>query len=314
MLVVLRVGVGRLRAPLGLAAEADEVLARPLVAREDARGQGQLGAHVGDGHALGEREGGHPGAGVLEDLPAAAAHREPAEQLEDDVLRRHPGGERAGEPYADHGGHGEVVRAAPHGHRHVETAGADGEHPGRATQRRVAVGTEQRFPRSGETLQVHLMADAIAGLGKDGPVASRGCLHVPVVVGIARIDLVDVVVDVGHRSPGHHPREPHGLELEKGPGPVGVRQQNLVDGDPDFLADYRLAGDEALLDELAREAAAHPQRWPRGTQARARGPTYSARGRMRRLSSCCSMMLAVHPATRPAAMTGVKRSTGMPRE
>ena len=80
---------------------------------------------------------------------------------------------------------------------------------------------------------------------------------IPVVVGVARVDLVDVVVDVGHHARRHHAGEAHGLELEEGHGAVGVGEQHLVDGDPDLLAGHGLAGDEVLLDELAREAPAH---------------------------------------------------------
>ncbi len=42
------------------------------------------------------------------------------------------------------------------------------------------------------------------------------------------------------------------------------------------------------------------------------GPVYSARGRMRRLSSSCSMTCAAHPAMRLMAKIGVKRSMSMP--
>ncbi len=42
------------------------------------------------------------------------------------------------------------------------------------------------------------------------------------------------------------------------------------------------------------------------------GPTYSARGRIRRLSSSCSMTCAVQPLTRETANTGVNKSTSIP--
>src|SRR5437667_11259663 len=42
------------------------------------------------------------------------------------------------------------------------------------------------------------------------------------------------------------------------------------------------------------------------------GPTYSARGRMRRLFAYCSSTCAVHPEIRLTAKIGVKRSIGIP--
>src|SRR6056297_1113973 len=44
-----------------------------------------------------------------------------------------------------------------------------------------------------------------------------------------------------------------------------------------------------------------------------RGPTYSARGRMRRLPSHCSSRCAVQPVTRLIAKIGVYRSDSIPR-
>src|SRR5205085_11015847 len=45
---------------------------------------------------------------------------------------------------------------------------------------------------------------------------------------------------------------------------------------------------------------------------RSAGPTYSDRGRMRRLLSCCSVTCAHQPATRDAANSGVFNSGGKP--
>ena len=50
-----------------------------------------------------------------------------------------------------------------------------------------------------------------------------------------------------------------------------------------------------------------------GTQLRPRSPMYSLSGLISRLSACCSMTCAVHPAIRLAEKTGVNRSVGMPR-
>src|SRR5438445_1132472 len=78
----------------------------------------------------------------------------------------------------------------------------------------VAVGAEQRLPGHREALEVHLVADAVAGLGEDRAVAARGGLEVAVVVGVARVHLVDVGGDVGDEARRHDVREARGLELE----------------------------------------------------------------------------------------------------
>ena len=50
-----------------------------------------------------------------------------------------------------------------------------------------------------------------------------------------------------------------------------------------------------------------------GTGCGGGGPTYSALGRMSRLSAACSRMCAHHPITRLEANVGVNRSRGMPQ-
>ncbi len=55
------------------------------------------------------------------------------------------------------------------------------------------------------------------------------------------------------------------------------------------------------------------QRSAIGTHVLPTGPVYSDSGRMSRLSACCSMMCAHHPAIRPSEKMDVPRSAGMPR-
>ena len=147
LLVVLGIGVGSERTPVGAASEPLEVLPRRLVRGEHAGRQRQLGAHVADGRALGERERGDTGSRVLEHLAASAPRRVAAEQLEDHVLRGDPGTELTREPDARHRAAWHVVRPAAHRDRHVEPARADGQHARRAAERRVAVRAEEELAR-----------------------------------------------------------------------------------------------------------------------------------------------------------------------
>ena len=50
-----------------------------------------------------------------------------------------------------------------------------------------------------------------------------------------------------------------------------------------------------------------------GTQVRSASPMYSLSGLISRLSACCSITWAVHPAIRLTEKTGVNRSVGIPR-
>ncbi len=50
-----------------------------------------------------------------------------------------------------------------------------------------------------------------------------------------------------------------------------------------------------------------------GTQVRSAAPMYSLSGLISRLSACCSITCAVHPAILETENTGVNRSVGMPR-
>ena len=130
--------------------EAREVLARDLVRGEDAGGQRQLGAHVGDRRALGQR------AGVAD--ARARRTRRSCRCRPRTVSRRSSSritslavtqGRSA--PVSQRGrraGIGKKYGPPPMAHRHVEAARADGQHARRAAERRVAVGAEQDLARA----------------------------------------------------------------------------------------------------------------------------------------------------------------------
>ena len=69
----------------------------------------------------------------------------------------------------------------------------------------------------------------------------------------------------------------------------------------------------------ARAVPPAPGQYPRthcaasGTQVRSASPMYSLSGLISRLSACCSITCAVHPAILETENTGVNRSVGMPR-
>jgi hypothetical protein len=77
------------------------------------------------------------------------------------------------------------------------------------------------------------------------------------VIGVPRVDLIDVVIGVAHDPRGHGAREAHRLELEPGHRAVGIGQEDLIDRDADFFAGDCFAGDEMAGDEFLGEVLGH---------------------------------------------------------
>ena len=125
--------------------------------------------------------------------------------------------------------HGDVICTAAHGNCNVQTACAHREHTDAAAGRGVAVGTDQGFAGLAETLQMHLVADAVTGAGEAN--ASFFCdrLNKAVVVGVFKAGLQGVVVDIRHGKLGTHARHAHRFKFQIRHGAGGVLGQRLVD-------------------------------------------------------------------------------------
>ena len=143
LLVVLGVVVRQKLRPVVLPALGLEEGAGHLVAGEHGGRRAQLGAHVGDGGALGDGESLEALAGVFHYLAYAALDAQPTQDLKYYVLCRDHGPQRAPELHFADLGHRKVIRPAAHGDRDIEAARADGEHARRAAGGRVAVRAEQ---------------------------------------------------------------------------------------------------------------------------------------------------------------------------
>ena len=176
-----------------------------LVAGEDRGGGAQLGAHVGDGGALGHRQGLHARPGVLHrrlPTPPLTLRRRSTSRmtsLADTMGGSWPVQLRRGTTL----GMSDIVGAAAHGHRHVQPAGADGQHADAAAGGGVAVGAQQGLARAWRSAP-----GAPDGRCRcpDGKTRCRAfwsrCCDVFVVVGVFKAGLQHVVVDVGHRTLG----------------------------------------------------------------------------------------------------------------
>ena len=250
--------VGRQVLPVALALLDAQPLARVLVGREHGRCGSQLGDHVGDRPALGDRQVGGAGAGELEHLVLAPRNAEAAQQLEDDVLGLHPRpSQRVLQVHLDHSRAGDLEGVAGHRHRHVQAAGADRDHPQRARRGRVRVGPHHDLTWLGEALQRHVVRDPVARARVVDPVLARDRLQHAVVVGVLEVQLDHVVVDVLHRPVHPNPRDAELLELHAGHRAGGVLEQGLVDAQGDRLARRQLALHQVLGQDLAGGVLGH---------------------------------------------------------
>ncbi len=223
-------------APLGLEERAGD-----SIAREDRGRHAQFGAHVGDRGALRHAEAGQAGARVFQHTPRVALGRKAAQQMQDHVLGRAPGPQRAGQKHPYDARVLDVKRRARQGQRHVNAARAHGQHPHPAAGRRVRVRAQQGLAGRRKPLEVHLVADSVAGPRKENAVARRHGLQVGMIVGVFVAVLDGVMVHVADREFRGHPRQAHTLELQVDHGAGGVLGQGLVNLQPDFPARFEIA-------------------------------------------------------------------------
>ena len=169
-----------------------------MVVAEDAAGSTDLGAHVADRGLTGGGDAVGSGPDVLDDGTRAALDRQHTSDLQDDILRRRPSAERAGELDADHLRPTNVEREAGHDVDRIGTTDADRDHAQPACVGRVAIGADHHPTGEGVVLQHDLVNDATAGtpetdavLGADG---SQEVVHLS--VGVDRDAEVDEGTDL----------------------------------------------------------------------------------------------------------------------
>ena len=167
-----------------------------FVGGENGGGCAELGAHIGNGCALGDGKRRDALPGVFYDFADAALDGHLAQHFEDDILRGDPGAQLAVQGHAHHFRHGDVVRAAAHCDGDVEAACAEGEHADAAAGGRVGVGADQGFAGCAEAFQVDLVADAVTGFGVVDAMLFGDGADVFVVIGIFKAGLEGIVVDV----------------------------------------------------------------------------------------------------------------------
>ena len=105
----------------------------------------------------------------------------------------------------------------------------------------MAVAAQQRPARPADSLQLHLMADAVAGLAEIDAVLFRHGGNVLMIVRVFKAGLQGIMVDIGHAALRFHPVNAHGFQLQIGHRPRGILRQRLIDPDRNFLARHQLA-------------------------------------------------------------------------
>src|SRR3972149_785469 len=116
----------------------------------------------------------------------------------------------------------------------------------------MAGGADQGGARLTETLQVHLMTDAVSRPGKMNAVLLRDVPQIPVVVCIFKPDLNRVVVDVADREVCFYCRYAHRLELQVGHCTSGILSQCLVYSYSYLVVWYGITGDKMRLNDFLR--------------------------------------------------------------
>ena len=253
--VVLRAVVRGKGSVVALASFRLEETSRDLVRREDRSRCAELGAHICDGRPLGNGKSTDALSGILDYITDAAFDAHNPENFEDNVLGRYPVPEFSAEFYVYDLRVGDIVRAAAHSYRHVETARADGKHADAAAGGRVAVGADQRLARHAEAFKMDLVADAVSGSAEVDPVLLRDGSDESVVVSIFKAGLERVVVYVRDGFLRPDAWDPHCLEFQIRHGAGGVLCQRLVDPETDIRPFFAYPVNDVCVDYLFRKRA-----------------------------------------------------------
>ena len=111
----------------------------------------------------------------------------------------------------------------------------------------MAVRADEGLARLTEPLQMHLVADAVAGAGEVDTVLAAHRLDVAVVVGVLKARLQGVVVDIGNRQLGAHAGDADGFKFKISHGSRGVLCQCLVNAKGNLVSGNHLALNKMLL-------------------------------------------------------------------
>jgi len=139
----------------------------------------------------------------------------------------------------------------------LKAAGADGDLADAAAGGGVAVGAEKGGARFSEALEMHLVADPVAGAGVHRAELRGHGLQIKVIVAVFEADLLCVVVDIRHRQVGSKLADAEGFKLQKRHGAGRVVHEGLIDPDGDFFTRSVVAFPEVRLKHFFNDVPAH---------------------------------------------------------
>ena len=233
-----------------------------FIRREDGGRCAEFRAHVRNRRALRDTQRFHAVADVLHHLADTALDGQPAQDFQNNVLRRNAVGQLAMQAHADDTRARQIIRAAAHRDRNVQSARADGKHPNAATRGRMAVRAEQRVARHAEALQLYLMADTVAGLRAVNAMLFRHRLDVIVVIRIFKASLQRVMVNVRHGLLCLDALDAHRLELQVRHRAGGILRQRLVNADGDFRTGNQFTAEQVRGQDFLGQIHRHEERTP----------------------------------------------------
>ena len=114
----------------------------------------------------------------------------------------------------------------------------------------MRIGSEKGLSRLAETLEMHLMADAVAGLGHVYAVRQRDRLDICVIVGVELTGLEHIVIDIRNAALRLYLVGPYRFELQVRHRTGGVLRESLVYTDGYLRSRYHFAGNKMLSDEF----------------------------------------------------------------
>ena len=228
-----------------------------FVGWEDGGSGAQLCAHVGDGSTFRYGQTLDTLAGIFDNFSHTALDRENLQNLQDDILRRNPGGKFPCQVYAQHLGHGDVIGTAAHGDCDIQAACTHCQHPDTAAGWRMTVGTDQGLARNSEALQMHLMANTVSWAREPDAVLFGDALDKAVVIGVFKAGLQGIVVDISNAPLCFDTRNAHCLKFEIGHGTGRILCEGLIDFQADLAADCHLAAHNMVFNDLLRQSQSH---------------------------------------------------------
>ena len=238
LLCVYRIFIAGQRNPILFPVLGFEELPGLFIRRKNRGGGAQLRTHIGDGAAFRHAEGLNSFPAVFHDGAHAALYGQLSQYFQNHVLGAHIVAQPVLQVHPNHARHGNVIRTAAHGNRHVHSAGTHGQHSQTAAGRCVGIGTDQRLSRFSDAFILQLVADAVSRTGEPDAVLCRNALNVPMVVRILETGLQRVVVDIGHGPLRPNLVHTHGLKFQIRHGSGGILGQGLIDSKTDLLPGF----------------------------------------------------------------------------